>query len=128
MTPELDRLLCARYPLIFAERDLSPRETCMCWGFPGDGWFRLLDTLCSTLKAGTERRGEPQIVAAQVKEKFGTLRFYPRSATPAQYQVIAAAERMSASVCEVCGETGRLNTDGYYRTRCVRHRSGESRP
>lgn len=122
MTPELDRLLCARYPRIFAERNLSPRETCMCWGFPGDGWFSLIDTLCAHLQVLTERHGEPQIVATEVKEKFGKLRFYVHEATPSQYQLIAAAERMSASICEVCGEPGQFVRDGFYRTRCARHR------
>ena len=123
MTPELDRLLCARYPRIFAERHLSPRETCMCWGFPGDGWFSLIDTLCSQLQALTARHGEPQIVATQVKEKFGRLRFLVHEASPAQHKAIAAAELMSASTCEVCGEPGQLITDGNYRTRCARHRN-----
>lgn len=123
MTPELDRLLCARYPRIFAERNLSPRETCMCRGFPGDRWFSLIDTLCAELQGLTERHGELQIVATQVKEKFGRLRFFVHEASPAQHQAIAAAERMSASTCEVCGEPGQLITDGNYRTRCARHRN-----
>ena len=123
MTPELDRLLCARYPRIFAERHLSPRETCMCWGFPGDGWFSLIDTLCVELQVLTERDGEPQIVATQVKEKFGWLRYLVHEASAAQRKAIAAAERMSASTCEVCGEPGQLITDGNYRTRCARHRN-----
>ena len=122
MTPELDRLLCARYPRIFAERHLSPRETCMCWGFPGNGWYGLIDTLCSALQAGTERHGEPQIVATEVKEKFGRLRFLVREASPAQHQAIAAAERMSVAICEVCGEPGKLIADNNYRTRCEHHR------
>lgn len=123
MTPELDRLLCTRYSLIFAERHLSARETCMCWSFPGDGWFSLIDTLCAELQVLTERHGEPQIVVTQVKEKFGRLRFLVHEASPAQHHVIAATERMSASICEVCGEAGQLISDGHYRTRCERHRN-----
>ena len=122
MTPELDRLLCARYPRIFAERHLSPRETCMCWGFPGDGWYALINALCAELQGLTARYGEPQIVVSQVKEKFGKLRVHVHEASPAQHKAIAAAERMSASICEVCGEPGQLVRDGFYRTRCERHR------
>lgn len=52
MSPELDRQLCERYPLIFQHRRGNPRETAMCWGFEhGDGWFTLLDTLCALLYA-----------------------------------------------------------------------------
>ncbi len=123
MTPELDRLLCSRYPRIFAERHLSPRETCMCWGLPGDGWYALIDALCAELQGLTARYGEPQIVAIQVKEKFGKLRFLVHEASAAQHKAIAAAERMSASTCDVCGEPGQLITDGNYRTRCARHRN-----
>ena len=122
VTPELDRLLCSRYPRIFAERNLSPRETCMCWGFPGDGWYALIDTLCAQLQLRTERHGEPQIVVTQVKEKLGRLRVYVQEASPAQHKAIAAAERMSARICEVCGEPGQFVRDGFYRTRCARHR------
>ena len=122
MTPELDRLLCARYPQIFAERTQSPHETCMCWAFPGDGWFSLIDTLCAELQVLTERHGEPQIVAVQVKEKFGRLRFFVLEASPAQHLAIAAAELMSVAICEVCGEPGKLIAGNNYRTRCEHHR------
>ena len=49
----------------------------MCWGFScGDGWYLLIDRLCSSLQWDTDTNKYPQVVATQVKEKYGTLRFY----------------------------------------------------
>jgi hypothetical protein len=47
---ELDEALCARYPLIFKDRNADMRTTAMCWGFDcGDGWYNIIDTLCGLL-------------------------------------------------------------------------------
>lgn len=50
MHPLLDKYLCEKYPKIFVNRNNSPQETCMCWGFPGDGWFYLIDSLCHNIQ------------------------------------------------------------------------------
>lgn len=50
MRKELDEALCAKYPLLFRDRDKPMTETAMCWGFCcGDGWYDLIDTLCGLL-------------------------------------------------------------------------------
>jgi hypothetical protein len=50
MRQELDEALCAKYPLIFRDRNADMRTTAMCWGIcTGDGWYNILDTLCSLL-------------------------------------------------------------------------------
>lgn len=50
MRKELDEKLCAKYPLLFQDRNAPMTETCMCWGFCcGDGWYDLLDVLCANL-------------------------------------------------------------------------------
>lgn len=50
MRKELDEALCAKYPEIFRDRHKPMTETAMCWGFAcGDGWYSLIDTLCSLL-------------------------------------------------------------------------------
>ena len=97
MRKTLDDLLCERYPLIFAERNLSMQESCMYWGFAcDDGWFTLIDTLCAKLQAHTDLNGAPQVVATQVKEKYGELRFYVQAADKYQHGMIAFATAMSA--------------------------------
>lgn len=123
MSPDLDELLCQRYPSIFADRHASMQTTCMCWGFCcGDGWFALIDELCARLQHMTDHEGEPQIVAVQVKEKFGTLRFYVRSATEAQFKLIDEVEERSFFICEVCGAPGELlDESSWYQVRCPEH-------
>ncbi|MBC8736383.1 hypothetical protein F6X40_05975 [Paraburkholderia sp. UCT31] len=61
----------------------------------------------------------PQVVATQVKEKFGTLRFYASGHNSAQDGMIELAEMLSARLCELCGNRGRLYRDEWIiRTRC----------
>ena len=124
MNKELDDLLCRRYPKIFADRRLPMTQSCMCWGFAcGDGWFDLIDVVCERLQFWTDRNGAPQVVAAQVKEKYGELCFYPRGAiSDEQMGMIYMAEAMSARICERCGKPGELLVHGHcFMTRCPEH-------
>jgi hypothetical protein len=123
MSPDLDALLCERYPRIFAERHASIQQSCMPWGFCcGDGWFLLIDELCAGLQHMTDHENAPQVVAVQVKEKFSTLRFYVHSATEQQYALIDHAANCSAETCETCGAPGQpVVQRGWYRTRCAQH-------
>jgi glutaredoxin len=50
MHPLLDNYLCKKYPKIFVNRNKPMTETCMCWGFPGDGWFYIIDSLCHNIQ------------------------------------------------------------------------------
>lgn len=123
MTNELDKLLCQRYPLIFAERNLPMTQTCMRWSIScGDGWFDLIDRLCERLQFWTDHYKAPQVVALQVKEKFGELRFFPRDASQEQRGMICMAEAMSSRICEQCGKPGqKLVHDFWHMTRCPEH-------
>lgn len=119
MDGKLQQQLFERYPLIFQERHLPMTDTAMCWGvMVGNGWFHVLDALCAALQRTTDQDGEPQVVASQVKEKFGTLRFYTRASTDVQDAMIDVAEEVSARTCDVCGCPGQLVRDGWLRTRC----------
>jgi hypothetical protein len=96
LAPELDDALCARYPLIFAERHGDPATTAMCWGFEvDDRWFTLIDVLCRELQRETDERSAPQVVATQVKEKAGALRFHVESASDRQRAMIDLAQALS---------------------------------
>lgn len=119
MSPDKDAELCAKYPQIFANRHGDMRSTCMCWGLEcGDGWFDLIDTLCGLLQWDTDHNGQPQIVASQVKEKYGTLRFYTEGSTERQDGAIAMAEQMSGRLCERCGGPSRVSGTGWLSTVC----------
>ena len=144
MSPELDEKLTRKYPRIFAQRHLPPSQTAMCWGFDvGDGWYNLIDTLCSVIqdhldwencegKYEAARKHRPpeadggwqrahQLEAAQVKEKFGGLRFYADGGDDFTSGAIALAEALSFRTCETCGAPGRPQQGGWIRTLCPTH-------
>ena len=57
----------------------------------------------------------------QVKEKFGSLRFYVDRATDEHYNYIRFAENLSAVTCEECGAPGKMRGRGWYYTACDEH-------
>jgi hypothetical protein len=76
MKAELQQKLFDKYPIIFGDRTKPMSETCMCWGLDcGDGWYHLIDNMCKELMHISEKY-DITVVADQVKEKYGTLRFY----------------------------------------------------
>lgn len=158
MNKELDEKLCAKYPLIFRDRNGDMRETCMCWGFEhGDGWYNIIDLMCHRIQshidwsyeqikwaerwnrnvndpdyewtAFVKREERPvpepveQVVAIQVKEKFGGLRFYYNGGDDYIRGVVDMVEEMSYRTCEVCGAPADIANDGgWHRARCEEHR------
>lgn len=56
----------------------------------------------------------------QVKEKFGTLRFYCPG-NDRIWNLVRMAERLSAVTCEKCGEYGKVRGGGWTRTLCNKH-------
>ena len=93
--------LFEKYPKIFSKKDLSIQESCMGLGITcGDGWFELIDVLCYCLQRHSDHTGN-QIVAEQVKSKFGSLRFYTNSADPYVCGMIKMAETISHTINEV---------------------------
>ena len=62
-----------------------------------------------------------QVVAVQVKEKFGTLRFYYSGGDEFVAGLVAMAESMSGVTCERCGTPGRLQGRGWIKTLCEQH-------
>lgn len=127
MRKELQDKLYAKYPELFGDKDKPMTETCMCWGIDtGDGWYDLLDVLCGYLQSMTKNNPGhglfPQVIASQVKEKYGTLRFYTNGVSDWQDGVINFAERISGHICDVCGKPGTLNDDGWITCRCEEHK------
>lgn len=55
---------------------------------------------------------------AQVKEKFGSLRFYIGSSSDAVFDRISEAEKDSAKTCELCGKPGKIIGKGWLMARC----------
>ncbi|HVA91936.1 MAG TPA: hypothetical protein VNL71_19080 [Chloroflexota bacterium] len=86
-------------------------------GGVGDGWAELVDRLFVDLRSlGWDGR------LSQIKEKYGTLRVYLARSTTEMEDRILAAEEESATICEICGATGRLLEErAWIAARCDRH-------
>lgn len=108
----LEKTLVKKYPDIFKEYGGDITKTCMGWGLTcGKGWFLLLDELCSKIK-------DIHVTAKQVKEKFGTLRFYIEG-TEKAHNIVSDYEDKSGTVCEDCGGPGETeNKGGWLKTIC----------
>jgi len=129
MSPEKDLLLRQRYPKIFKSSQHNDEPLDM-WGIEcDDGWFELIDTLCSKIQSHIDWRSknvqdastieELQVVAQQVKEKFGGLRFYVVGGDDVTDAFISFAETMSMKICETCGQPGKQQSDnGWIHTTC----------
>jgi hypothetical protein len=63
----------------------------------------------------------PQVTLDQVKEKFGTLRFYYSGGDDSIDGMVRMAESMSAVTCEECGVPGRIRHGGWISTLCDEH-------
>jgi hypothetical protein len=98
------------------KHDLHP----WCWSGVDAGWLPLLDRLATDLKA-LGWKGK----VAQIKEKFGGLRFYAEDTEPPMEARIRLAELESARTCEVCGrpaDLGPIAGGSWIQTLCAIHR------
>jgi hypothetical protein len=73
------------------------------------------------VKAKMEEEAEKVPTVVQVKEKFGTLRFYVNGATEEQHHYISFAEAMSSRTCETCGSPGKRLGHRWIYTSCEVH-------
>jgi hypothetical protein len=127
MKQELDEQLCKNYPKMMVNRHVPMTETCMCWGFAcGDGWFNILDQLMGNIQHHIDWKNKngkvvPQVMLDQVKEKFGTLRFYYTGGDDYISGLVSMAESMSSVTCEECGKPGKQVGGGWITTLCKEH-------
>jgi len=63
----------------------------------------------------------PQVTLDQVKEKFGTLRFYYTGGDEYISGLVSMAESMSGVTCEECGKPGTQTSGGWIKTVCKEH-------
>lgn len=91
-----------------------------------EGWYEIIIKIDRML-----RFINPDYKIAQIKEKFGTLRYYfdynfPDDLSDEEIDVRASImgavvghqERISAYTCEYCGERGKTRAGGWYKTLC----------
>lgn len=105
-----------------------------------DGWLDIIEELANKLEPLIEKclreRVTPCVAriknfkqvpyfeeydyphAIQVKEKFGTLRFYMSHATDEMYKLREEAELKSSETCELCGKPGHRRNTAWISTLC----------
>lgn len=95
------------------------------------GWAGLVEQLLADIDGLLTDAQAQRFEVGQIKEKFGTLRFYWKLQESGQASdderllrvrmmaLVREAERHSATVCERCGAPGTLGENmGWYRVRC----------
>lgn len=85
-------------------------------GVSKSGWRKLVKPLIEACQ-------KENVAILQIKEKYGTLRFYVGGASDHIFRLIEKAEEKSAETCYDCGEPGYLqshegNPFGWYSTLC----------
>lgn len=118
MNEKLTKALFEDFPKLYSDKDKSPSETLICFGFEcSDGWEPLIRECSEKLEAINNTTTESKwIRASQVKEKFATLRFYIDTCESERMDwatirdIISKAEDKSEITCEECSKSGRIRT------------------
>ena len=123
MRQELDEALVRDFPNLYADR--HNKQAPFCWGFEcGDGWEPLIRKLSQEVEAiivAMPEKERKKFRVKQVKEKFGTLRFYMGVAHDGIRAAIDRAEQESAQTCEDCGKPGKVRSGGWISVLCDEH-------
>jgi hypothetical protein len=125
MDDKLQNKLFKNYPKIFKQVNDPITETCMCWGIDTEnGWYWLINELCSSIQSYIDANQHleiQQVEAVQVKQKYGSLRFYYSGGNDDINGMVMFAEKLSYSICENCGsKRGIKHTRGWILTLCSR--------
>lgn len=73
---EFEKYMVTKYPFFFRNISKGIMESCMAWGFEiPPGWRPLLDEMCEKVQVITDKY-PINIDFDQIKEKFGSGRFY----------------------------------------------------
>lgn len=104
-------ILLQKHPRIFAGKEPS-------WSDLPEGWYRLLDALCTAIESSMTEDQLRDFRVTQVKEKFGGLRFYYCGGTDLTEGLVDSAEDRSEKICMECGEPGKRRFGGCVVTMC----------
>lgn len=135
-----------KYPKIFNVEAVDGRYPYPMFGLElPPGWADLVDHLCFQIQQHIDNREQQikwaldynsredtvnprdvpesvtQVVVTQVKEKFGTLRFYYDGGDDTIDGMVYLAESLSSIICETCGNKGKTRGGGWLRTLCDEH-------
>ena len=96
-----------------------------------EGWKGLVEEITSKIEVVNNKYSPSSYIrAAQVKQKFGGLRYYvsieevDEQDVKHVYDIIAEAEKRSFTICEFCGQPAKQGKYGYtIETVCDEHRT-----
>jgi len=92
----------------------------------GPGWHGLLDPILVEIILYNKKNKGNEIRIDQIKEKFGTLRFYVSNCPEYIEGMITIAEKESGHICEFCGAQGEtVQVNRWYFTLCPHHRKAK---
>lgn len=106
----------------------------------GPGWWPIVEQLCGQIDAYTKWKNNTraallkenphnhpvpdevtQVRVAQIKEKFGGLRFYYDGGDERIYGMVRMAEIWAGNSCEECSKPGKRRSGGWIKTLCDEH-------
>lgn len=94
-------------------------------------WYKKIHSLYKRSRYNYLRSNQspiPQVVAVQIKEKFGTLRFYYIGGDERITPIVDFYESYTRYICEDCGSTIDIGcTSGWIRNVCQKHANGSKR-
>lgn len=107
------------FPELYRGHTKSVRESAMPWGFEcGNGWFQLIYNLSKEITDFCKKKGIEIPEVMQVKQKFGSLRYYYEGSVTEIDLMIEKAENDSLTTCEFCGQPGVLRRGGWLEVLC----------
>lgn len=127
MNEQLESYLCTRYPKLLPTEE--PGSLSLFGSECQDGWFALIYAACELIQEHSNHPSSEQVVVSQVKEKFGGLRFYYHGGDDYVEAVVDLVERLSESICELCGAPGLIRErNGWLSARCEAHEKQSAMP
>jgi hypothetical protein len=121
---EFEKRMLEKFPAMFAKP---------YGGFAvSQGWWPIIESLCANIQHHIDWKNEQkekyqrglgceQVVVAQIKEKFGGLRFYYDGGDDTISGMVRMAEAWADRSCETCGAPGLRRGGGWVRTLCDHH-------
>jgi hypothetical protein len=94
------------------------------------GWYKILHDLSTKIEIILEKNAEKykicegkeneycEMYAIQIKEKYGTLRFYMSCETDEISDLISETEALSSQTCESCGAMAKMRGTRWFEVKC----------
>ena|ERR1700722_15304582 len=129
MSNKYDKII-ADFPELYSKHGYStPERSFPVYFAIGDGWFSLMYELSTAIMEHVRKNPDSLPSITDIKEKYGTLRFYTNGGDDIIDDLISKAEDASYTICEKCGNVGELMTSGHWLSvRCPEHKSETDRP